>query len=105
MSNLQNVESPTTSDIEFKRKECIAVTQTVQDCPSTAHTASDETSLATSYTQFLIVMPQVTILHCLLARKSYRFITLSGQLKSDFLSQISQWHVIDTRSQTVQALQ
>ena len=44
------VEPLTTSDIEFKRKECIAVTQTLQDSPATYHTASDESYLATLYT-------------------------------------------------------
>ena len=45
----KNVEPLTISDVEFKRKECITVTQTLQDCSSTSHIASDETYLATSY--------------------------------------------------------
>ena len=44
------VEPLTTPDIEFKRKECIAVMQTLQDCSSTSHNASDESYLATSHT-------------------------------------------------------
>ena len=44
------VEPLTTSDVECKRKRCIAVTQTLQDCPSTPDTAPDESYLATSYT-------------------------------------------------------
>ena len=46
-----NVVKPvTTSDKEFKQKECITVMQTLQDCPSTFHTASDKSYLSTLYT-------------------------------------------------------
>ena len=100
------VEPLTTSGIEFKRKECNAVMQTLRDCPSTSHLILHlmKAILLHRIPIFLIVIPQVTILHRLLTQKRYRFISLPGQLKSDFLTQLWQWHVIDSRSRAGQAL-
>ena len=99
------VESLTTSDVEFKRKNALQLCKPCKIVPQHPILHLMKLILLHHIPIFLIVMPQVTIFHRLLPRKTYRFITLYGQLKTDFLAQIWQWRVIDTRSQIGLALQ
>ena len=98
------VKFRTASDIEFKQKNASQGRKPCKIVLQHPKLHLKKSILLHLIPIFLIVMPQLTILQRLLARTKYCFIALPGKLKTDFLTQFWQWHMINIRSQTKQEL-